>query len=568
MQLESGTLIGGRYRLDRQLGRGGMGEVWAAMHTVTRRDVALKFLNVDDNTLPQMHRRFLREARAASAVIHPNVIQIQDVFELEDGTPVMVMDLLDGEALGDRLAREGSLPVDETARILAPVVSAVGTAHAAGIVHRDLKPENIFLALTANGEMEVKVLDFGIAKLGSALETDGAGNITGTGAVLGTPFYMALEQAYGEKDIDHRADIWALGVILYECLAGVRPVVGDNFGQIVKHLTHGRIPPLTEVAPHVPAELSRMVGKMLERAREDRPDDLREVLLILRRYTGARARTFGGPRAPLTSPTPEGGEVVRVDANRHHVLDDTRVDSANQQNPEATIEVVSVVPRPRDSDARRADAGRADAGRADAGRADAGRADAGRADAGRADAGPSSAAVSSRRGPPGKVRVSTGKKASPVDVTMAESAAPVPAPPPPASRRTLVIAAGGGLAGILATALVVMAMRPAAAPIPAVTAPLQSARVAGAGTEATPVPPRAAEQLPAAPTPEPIASTTTAPSGSAARRPGPLPTSSPSSPSASLGALKTPSAATSARPATAPTTTPVRKSGLVDDPPF
>src|SRR6185437_15112537 len=256
MDLSAGSVIGGRYRLDRLLGRGGMGEVWAATHAVTLREVALKFLKVDDGTLPVMRRRFLREARAAAAVKHPNVILVHDVFELDDQTPVMVMDMLSGEPLSERLAREGAISMAETARLMAPVVSAVGTAHEAGIIHRDLKPENIFLADAGGhdgggppmppGEVDVKVLDFGIAKLSGGVELGQTGNITGTGAVLGTPYYMALEQAYGEKDVDHRADVWSLGVILYECLSGKRPVTGDNFGQIIKHLTHDAIPPLTQ----------------------------------------------------------------------------------------------------------------------------------------------------------------------------------------------------------------------------------------------------------------------------------------------------------------------------------
>src|SRR6185437_5247526 len=145
MDLSAGSVIGGRYRLDRLLGRGGMGEVWAATHSVTLREVALKFLKVEEGTLPVMRRRFLREARAAAAVKHPNVIAVHDVFELDDETPVMVMDMLSGEPLSERLVHEGALSMAETVRIMVQVVSAVGSAHEAGIIHRDLKPENIFL---------------------------------------------------------------------------------------------------------------------------------------------------------------------------------------------------------------------------------------------------------------------------------------------------------------------------------------------------------------------------------------------------------------------------------------
>jgi serine/threonine-protein kinase len=428
MDLAAGTLIGGRYRLERLLGRGGMGEVWAAKHTVTRRDVALKFLNVDQGTVPQMRRRFLREARAATAVNHPNVIQIHDVFELDDETPVMVMDLLTGEALSDKLARQRSLSVEETAAIMAPVVSAVGSAHSLGIVHRDLKPENIFLARTGEGETMVKVLDFGIAKLGSAMDLGHTGAITGTGAVLGTPYYMALEQAYGEKDIDHRADIWSLGVILYECLSARRPISGDNFGQIVKFLNHGTIPTLAEIAPNVPEDLSALVARMLQRAREDRPEDLREVLTVLRRYTGAAVRTFGGPRPPQTSGVHEAPEILRVDNNPTRALEDSLVKRPSGE----TRPVISEAEMPRPSRPSRP-SGDIDVAET----------------------------VSSER--PQNLRISTGKKGSPNELTLSESAAAMPASPAPAPRashKTALIAVGGAVVGIAATIAVVLATVP------------------------------------------------------------------------------------------------------------
>src|SRR5215510_7676593 len=222
MEIAAGSLIGERYRLERVIGRGGMGVVWAAEDIVTQQRNALKFLK-DGVGDPDAPRRFLREARAASAVRHPNVVRTLDVLELEDGSPVLVMELLEGESLREMLRREQKIPLGELAEILVPVVSAVGTAHALGIVHRDLKPENIFLSRGPAGERVVKILDFGIAKLtaldGEAMRSTG---IT-TSTVLGTPAYMAPEQVFGESDLDHRADIWALGLLLYQCLSGVLP---------------------------------------------------------------------------------------------------------------------------------------------------------------------------------------------------------------------------------------------------------------------------------------------------------------------------------------------------------
>jgi len=280
--LAAGALIASRYRLDQRLGEGGMGEVWAATHAVTRRRVAVKFLKSSVSSSPEMRRRILREARAATLVRHRNVVEVIDVFELENGAPVMVMALMSGETLGAKLARQKTLAVGEVAALLLPVVDAVRAAHAQGIVHRDLKPDNIFLMKEDGSDPIVKVLDFGIAKLtateGSAIETS---PLTITGALIGSPNYMSPEQCCGEKDIDQRADVWAVGVILYECLAGQRPVDGSNLGQFVTRLLRDDIVPLEARVPEVPAELAHVVGRMLSRQREDRPRDLTEIRAVL-----------------------------------------------------------------------------------------------------------------------------------------------------------------------------------------------------------------------------------------------------------------------------------------------
>jgi len=275
--LAPGQVIAKRYRLDRELGRGGMGVVWAATHLVTLRGVAIKFLLGSGDPRAELRRRFLREARAASAVDHPNVVQVIDVFELDDETPVIVMELLSGKTLREKLERDGRLPFAHAKALLLPVISAVATAHGLGIVHRDLKPENIFLAQSGSRGETVKVLDFGIAKLVSLDRTGETESITGTGSTLGTPCYMAPEQTLGEKDIDHRADIWALGVIFYECLAGVRPIQGSGIGQIVMNLATEGIKPLDQVVPGLPPEATALVMRMLQRDRSARPQDLHEV---------------------------------------------------------------------------------------------------------------------------------------------------------------------------------------------------------------------------------------------------------------------------------------------------
>jgi serine/threonine protein kinase len=355
VSLVPGTVIAGRYRLDRLLGQGGMGVVWAATHTITRRNVAMKFLKGPAHARPEMRQRFLREARAATAVKHPSVVEVHDVFELDDETPVMVMDLLSGETLAQRIDALGKLSLEETASILLPVVSAVGTAHSRGVVHRDLKPENIFLAVTDEGRTEIKVLDFGIAKLSHADNEALVQShpLTGTGSILGTPFYSSPEQLFGEKHIDHRADIWALGVVLYECLSGQLPVYGENLGQVMKVLTSQEIIPLAKHAPFVPQDVTRLVDRMLVRPMDQRLGDMRELFEVLKRYSNVRVREFGPARSqpPAYEPkqTPDLTSRKTPPAVSHD--DPTMLDSGGRaQKPRVDTEsphAVSQTSKPR-----------------------------------------------------------------------------------------------------------------------------------------------------------------------------------------------------------------------------
>ena len=303
--LAAGSLIGGRYRLEHHLGEGGMGTVWSAIHTVTHRAVAMKFLSDSVRERPELRQRFLREASAASALKHPNVVEILDVFDFADASPVMVMELLRGETLGSKLARDQRLGMEETAALLMPVVSAVGTAHSLGIVHRDLKPENLFLEETS-GDLRVKVLDFGIAKLTAEYySTRGmSAMLTDAGSMLGTPYYMAPEQASGERTVDHRADVWSLGVILYECLSGTRPIEGDNLTQVVSRLMTAGIIPLERLAPQLPHDVTALVMQMLSRDPARRPDGLQPVKTVLGRYSRTEPPDFGAPSTDRQSLLP------------------------------------------------------------------------------------------------------------------------------------------------------------------------------------------------------------------------------------------------------------------------
>ncbi len=292
-ELTEGLVVVSRYRLEQKLGEGGMGEVWAArdLEEPEHARVALKFLK--GKVGPTELRRFQREARAAMAVKHPNVVRIHRVVDW-DGLPVMVMDLLDGESLGERLEHaQDVLPLEELATLLLPIISALGTAHAMGIVHRDLKPDNVFLQRMPDGTAMPKVLDFGIAKL-SAQEGEAAstGALTSTGAMLGTPYYMAPEQAFGEKDVDSRADVWAMGVILYHALTGKRPVDGDNLGQLMKLLMTGNIPSIHGVAPTLPEDVRDLITRMLTTDRSRRCQSMTDAYVVLSRYTSATAPSF------------------------------------------------------------------------------------------------------------------------------------------------------------------------------------------------------------------------------------------------------------------------------------
>lgn len=291
--LEPGCVVG-RFRVTHQLGRGGMGTVWAAEDEGTARAVALKVLR--EGHADGAARRMLREALAGQAIDHPNVAPVREVIELADGSPVLVMDRLYGETLAARLRRRHVLTLAEAARVLLPVMSAVAAAHHRGIVHRDIKPENVFLVEEAGREPVVKVLDFGIAKVTSSGALDESEASTETGALLGTPFYMSPEQVFGERDVDHRADIWAIGLVAYECLSGVLPTRADRVGQVLKIVLTRPFWPLRDVVPDLPVDVAAMIDRLLARDRDERPFELREVAeVLLAHYDGAELPDFPAP---------------------------------------------------------------------------------------------------------------------------------------------------------------------------------------------------------------------------------------------------------------------------------
>ncbi len=286
MLARSDGVIDGRYRLGRELSRGGMGRVFSATHIHLGTSVAIKLLDGDDT--PKERERFLQEARAAAQLKHPNVVQVTD-FGIANEQPYLVMELLEGETLRARLEREGTLDPVTTASIIAGIARALTAAHAAKIVHRDLKPDNVWI----DERGDVKVLDFGIAKIASSTPSV----TTASGAVLGTPAYMSPEQAQGNRDVDSASDRWALGVIAYECLVGVRPFDADALGELVLQICAWS-PPVPSQHASVPDGFDAWFAQACAREREDRFSSATLQAEAFER--SCRGETTGAPRKIAT----------------------------------------------------------------------------------------------------------------------------------------------------------------------------------------------------------------------------------------------------------------------------
>ncbi|MSP60445.1 MAG: serine/threonine protein kinase [Myxococcales bacterium] len=290
----------GNYVVRSQIGMGGWGAVYLAENPRIRRKVAIKMLHADLAREPEVVARFVTEARAANEIRNEHIIDILDFGDLPDGTPYFVMEWLDGRSLAAVIEGEKRLPVVRAVRIAVGVGRALVAAHARGIVHRDLKPENIFL-LHRDGDPDfVKVLDFGIAKLLVKDTHERARFKTHSGAVLGTPSYMSPEQCRGaQREVDQRADVYALGVILYEMLTGCVPFVAEGLGGLLLlHMTTDPKPPRA-IEPSVPEELDRVILQALAKDPQDR---FQTVAAFLGALTGGPmplSGTRSGPPNPL-----------------------------------------------------------------------------------------------------------------------------------------------------------------------------------------------------------------------------------------------------------------------------
>ena len=289
----------GSYRLTAQIGSGGMGVVYAAENAALGRRAAIKILRSEISADAEMVKRFFNEARAATLIKHPGMVQIFDFGTYSNGSAYLVMEYLEGESLWAVLRRERRLPVERIVAIGQQIASTLAAAHVAGIVHRDLKPANLFLVDEAGRPMgkRVKVLDFGIAKLsGDAASIQSLSGVTGSGRILGTPTYMAPEQCRGAGGVDARADVYALGCILFQMAAGRPPFEGSGAGDMITaHLTQP--PPRTaESRRDLPSALTKLIDRCLAKTREQRPQNMQEIVTVLDSLKGVtQTSPIGGP---------------------------------------------------------------------------------------------------------------------------------------------------------------------------------------------------------------------------------------------------------------------------------
>jgi serine/threonine-protein kinase len=318
-----GKTIGGKYVVRSILGEGGMGTVFEAEHLTIGRSVAVKVLHPNQARKKDAVRRFHQEARAAGAIGHPNICEVYDLGTLDDGSPYLVMEKLVGETLADRIQSEGGLPFDDVIDTLVQVLSGLVAAHEKGIVHRDIKPENVFLTRRVGCPPLCKLLDFGVSKvIGSLIggkEEDL--DLTRTGMVMGTPYYMSPEQARGDRNLDARVDLYACGVILYEALTGRRPFTAANYNALLLQILSAKPKPARDLRPALPSGFDAVLDKAMARNRDDRyrnaTEFQRELQSLRDRYNAPVPAVLGeAVRAANTLPAPPPGPPSSVPQGR------------------------------------------------------------------------------------------------------------------------------------------------------------------------------------------------------------------------------------------------------------
>ena len=302
MRLPAGEIIGGKYRIVRLIGDGGMGAVYEAHHQLLDTKVALKFLHPELVKRSGLATRFLQEARVSARIQSPHVTRVTDVDQTPEGSPFIVMELLSGEGLQQLLDRRPKLPRDQAIDFALQILSGLEAAHALGVVHRDLKPDNVFITPSGGGPV-LKLLDFGIAKLRDTNEYKKG--LTRPGAVMGTPEYMAPEQLYAADQVDHRADLFSLGVMLYEMLSGERPAYGDDAASIIGKLAQGKLKRLTEHDADLGEELESVVHKAFAPEKDGRFASALEMRLALAPFAGQLSHAGRLAATPVPNPVSE-----------------------------------------------------------------------------------------------------------------------------------------------------------------------------------------------------------------------------------------------------------------------
>ncbi|MGO9835013.1 MAG: serine/threonine protein kinase [Polyangiaceae bacterium] len=288
--VREGDILAGKYRVQRVLGIGGMGVVVAAHHMQLDERVALKFLLPEALGNPEAVARFAREARAAVKIKSEHVARVSDVGTLPNGAPYMVMEYLEGGDLAAWLKQRGPLPIEQAVEFVLQACVAVADAHALGIVHRDLKPANLFCVRRSDGQLSIKVLDFGISKLTDLSGTGPGMAMTKTSALMGSPLYMSPEQMRSSKDVDAQTDIWALGIILFELMTGQSAFLAESVTELAIKVASEQAPLIRTFRPDVPPGLEAVISKCLEKDKRQRYRNVGELALALLPFAPKRAK--------------------------------------------------------------------------------------------------------------------------------------------------------------------------------------------------------------------------------------------------------------------------------------